>query len=83
MKTVTCKACGTPFQGRGRGTYCSPRCRREIERSRRKWDGARRGVECLEANASMTDPLLARTPQQSRWWLRMAEEARAELGPRP
>lgn len=82
-KMVACKACGTPFPARGRGTYCGVRCRREMENRRRRWEAGARGVECLKANASMTNPLLARTPEQNREWLRMAEEARAELGPRP
>jgi hypothetical protein len=81
--TNTCKTCGTLFQGKGRAIYCGARCRRDMENRRRTWDAGARGVECLRANASMTNPLLDRTPEQSREWKRMAEEARASLGPRP
>jgi hypothetical protein len=83
MKTVACEACGTPFERTGRGTYCGVRCRREVERRRRKWEAGMRVVRCLEANASMANPLLDRTPEQSREWKRMAAEALKDLGPRP
>jgi len=80
MEVLTCKRCGELFPGRRSRSYCSPRCRRIIERRRRAWDIRAQFVRRCEETASMPD----KTPLQRETWRRHAEQARAKLGgPRP
>lgn len=38
MTTTICPVCGAAFQGRSDSVYCGKKCRRRIERRRKKWD---------------------------------------------
>ena len=83
---MKCKTCGIEFSGRPNRLYCVLPFRKRLERKRRRWDLVARFVKCAEANSRMDDKLLARTPAQSKPWLRIvraAEETAWRMGPRP
>ena len=69
---LTCRVCGQPFIGRPNKAFCSLRCKRDLERRRRYWDGIERYIQMCEHNAAW-DHLPERIREE---WRKRAEGAR-------
>jgi hypothetical protein len=81
---TTCQTCGAPLPGapakwRTLRRYCGPRCRRQREFARRKWDRAQAWIRAADMNAAW--PGL--NPAQRENHRRLGEELRREAGARP
>jgi hypothetical protein len=87
MFSQSCQVCGKPvirLKRRGRiADYCSIRCRRRLERRRRRWD--KRASLCADPGGYYADnrDMAGRTPEQRAYWQQLLDAARAALGPRP